>query len=852
MRKKLIWLYWILPILAVCSSFVFLGKDAISFIQWWVSFFVLGIVFLPFSAMIFKGSRDSGYLFAKPLSIALTSFTMWTLSYLHILPFRMFAIVFIIAVFAGCFIYFKRPRKSFMAALNEPKSIRLMAIEETIFAASLLFWTFARGLKPLLDSLEKPMDFGFMMSMMRTDFLPAKDMWFSQGNINYYYFGQYVYTFMTKLAGLQPDISYNLSMGATFAMTLSLSFALCYFLLAFSMKKGSKLFSIAPATGGAIGAFFVTIAGNSHSFFYGSGHPGNGFLKFLMGKGWLEKLLPVAKDMIKDAEYKGVNITDFWFANSTRYIGYNPTTHDKTIHEFPYYSFLVADLHAHLINLAFVLLFLALLVVLLNSNKLMTVATSFWRTDSLLLRNNDKHWFKKELFTSITLLKTMASYPVFLLCGLLLGIFMMCNFWDFAIYLVVISMALLIANIRGYGKLGSWETAPVFFFQIILMMIPFLLISNPIFALIGFGIASIMCFGLLLLTGDAFTITGAQISLLFFISHLVTLPFNLNFQPMAKSLALSLNHTPVFQLAIMWGTHLLIGFLFIIFIIRRRIVEKTDINASAVHSRGKIAQFISGLNPADLFVCGLFVCGFIFVLLPEFVYVVDIYSGDYKRANTMFKFTYQAFVMLSLVIGYAVMRIAMTRSNASKVDRRWSYVSVFMILLLIIPAYYPSVATKQWLGDFKIKNYQGLNGIEGLSDKDRLETVKWINKNITGSHVLLESYGDSYTEYNQITAYTGLSTVMGWQTHEWLWRTSKVVTDGYNQIVKPRQNDVQAMYEFKNDSSAKALFKKYKVEYIVVSSLEKTKFPSLNEPKLKSLGKIIFQNSSIYIIEVKG
>jgi len=278
-----------------------------------------------------------------------------------------------------------------------------MAIEETVFASSLLFWSFARGLKPLLDSLEKPMDYGFMMSLMRTDFLPAKDMWFSQGNINYYYYGQYVYAFLSKSTGLQPEVSYNLSMAATFALTLSLAFALCYMFISFAMRKGTRLYGIAPALGGGIGAFMVALGGNSHSFFYGTGHPGNALLQFLQDQGWMAKLLPAADSTASESGSAGINIKDFWFANSTRFIGYNPATHDKTIHEFPYYSFLVADLHAHLINLTFVLLFLGLLVVLLNSSKLTGAARNLWRTDTLLIQNNDRRWFQKELSTSVSL-----------------------------------------------------------------------------------------------------------------------------------------------------------------------------------------------------------------------------------------------------------------------------------------------------------------------------------------------------------------------------------------------------------------------------------------------------------------
>ena len=69
----------------------------------------------------------------------------------------------------------------------------------------------------------------------------------------------------------------------------------------------------------------VSLGGNLHSFFYG-------FLsKFSEGG------------------------DKYWFPDATRYIGYNPETNDKTIHEFPVYSFVVSDLHAHVINMIFVI-----------------------------------------------------------------------------------------------------------------------------------------------------------------------------------------------------------------------------------------------------------------------------------------------------------------------------------------------------------------------------------------------------------------------------------------------------------------------------------------------------------------
>ena len=43
-------------------------------------------------------------------------------------------------------------------------------------------------------------------------------------------------------------------------------------------------------------------------------------------------------------------------------------------------------------------------------------------------------------------------------------------------------------------------------------------------------------------------------------------------------------------------------------------------------------------------------------------------------------------------------------------------------------------------------------------------------KTIEGQPVVLEANGDSYSDYERVSAMTGLPTVLGWYVHEWLWR----------------------------------------------------------------------------------
>ncbi len=98
-------------------------------------------------------------------------------------------------------------------------------------------------------------------------------------------------------------------------------------------------------------------------------------------------------------------------------------TGDETIHEFPSYSFVLGDLHAHVINVFFVLAVLGILYA--------------W-----IKRNSGKSWKQKEIF----------------LLGLFLGIFLFSNTWDFMIYYVVICGTLFFGNLKRY--LNSTDMKP--------------------------------------------------------------------------------------------------------------------------------------------------------------------------------------------------------------------------------------------------------------------------------------------------------------------------------------------------------------------------------------------------------
>lgn len=117
------------------------------------------------------------------------------------------------------------------------------------------------------------------------------------------------------------------------------------------------------------------------------------------------------------------------------------------------------------------------------------------------------------------------------------------------------------------------------------------------------------------------------------------------------------------------------------------------------------------------------------------------------------------------------------------------------------------------------------------------EIIDYLNKNEKGQSVILEAQGDSYTDYERISAFTGLPTVAGWWVHEWLWR-------GSSDVVGKRIPEVLTLFESKDINETKSLIKKYQIKYVIISRLERQKYPNLFEEKWSKIGKLIFKSSN--------
>jgi uncharacterized membrane protein len=205
----------------------------------------------------------------------------------------------------------------------------------------------------------------------------------------------------------------------------------------------------------------------------------------------------------------------------------------------------------------------------------------------------------------------------------------------------------------------------------------------------------------------------------------------------------------------------------------------------------------------------------------------------------MFKLVYEAFIILSISCGYIIVKIF------SNLKNKKILITFFLptVLLLYMVLAYPVFAINTFYGN--LKSYKQLDGLLYMktTHPDDYNLINWMNANIKGDPVILESAGDSYTDYARISANTGLTTVVGWPVHEWLWR-------GTYEVVGPRVEDVNTLYTSTNLQTVKNLINKYKISYVVVATLDRQKYPNLNEANFRKLGKLIYDNNGARLYKI--
>ena len=262
----------------------------------------------------------------------------------------------------------------------------LVLTTELLFLFVLVGWVAIRAYNPDIAGTEKPMEFAFVNGILRSPLFPPQDPWLSGYGISYYYFGYVMLAALVNLTGVDPAIAFNLGVALWYALVMIGAFGVVYDLVRLAgirdqepgtrdqgtrddaLQYGSRntqyafRYTDTPARGiryGLLGALFVGFLGNLEGLVELAYH------KSLVPLQWLQWL--DIKQLTDNPPSGNLTGGFWWWWHASRVI------HDKdllgnsieVIDEFPFFSFLLGDMHPHVLALPFAILAVALALNLL-------------------------------------------------------------------------------------------------------------------------------------------------------------------------------------------------------------------------------------------------------------------------------------------------------------------------------------------------------------------------------------------------------------------------------------------------------------------------------------------------------
>ena len=432
--------------------------------SWWLVIQIFALAALPLGWRLFGRLPGRGYPLAKALGLLLVSYVLWMGATIHLLPNTVGGIAVALLIVAVLSIWLGREglRRGDGETGARPLIAWLRSHWPLILATELLFalvfvaWAVFRAYNPEIAGTEKPMEFAFINGVLGSRFFPPQDPWLSGYAISYYYFGYIMLGLLIRLTGVDPAVGFNLGVALWYALVMMGAFGIVYELVMLGRRDrrpttddrrrttddgrrshhASRITSSrSPGMGrgigfGLLGALFVGFIGNLE------GVVDSVYQRGLAPLAWIKWLdIKQLMDTPPTGNWTG---GFWWWWHASRVI------HDRdllgnsveVIDEFPFFSFLLGDLHPHVLALPFVLLAIGLaLNLLLGARNWKLETESSGSTASSFQHRASSFWSMLGAFTGL-------GTPGIVLAALLLGALGFLNTWDFPIYVGLATLAI--------------------------------------------------------------------------------------------------------------------------------------------------------------------------------------------------------------------------------------------------------------------------------------------------------------------------------------------------------------------------------------------------------------------------
>jgi YYY domain-containing protein len=785
-----------------------------------ISFYVLvtflGLLSYPIIRMALPGLADRGYPLSKLAGLLVFAFVVWMLGSLGV----SFSVTTILIVLVGMIlvsgIFIVLQRGKLWAEIRQNWSYFLTI--EILAVLAFIFFLLVRFANPDLwhpyKGGEKPMDFSYLNAVLKSTTFPPYDPWFAGGYINYYYYGFVILAVPIKLLGIVPAVAYNIVLPIWYSILILGAFS-----VGWNLYRGIPRSRALRAGEGQSNGFLPTAFWVGLATALVLGVLGNLGTVDLMIEGF--QRIASGGAIIDEAGFgqriswafqgffqfiKGTPMPFYpgdWYWFPSRVIPGDPIT------EFPYFTFIYGDLHAHLIAFP------------------ITIFVISWSLSVVLSKGR---WGEKDGRFRIS-----GKILGFFLGALVIGALRPTNTWDFYTYIVLASIALFYTIFKHHqprldfkfkhGDLVEKFMAAVG--SVLVLVILAILFYQPFAYWYGQGYNQIEIW-----RGDRTPLKSYLTHWGLFLFIIVSWMAWETYHWMKTTPQSALKRLDPYKSWIYAG---LISFVILSFSLLVMGVSVALI-VIPIGLWAVLLMLRPGRSDGMRFLLFLIGTAVTLTLVVELIYL----PGDIGRMNTVFKFYLQAWIMFGLSSGICLIwTLKSLRYWQERLVFAWQ---ALLYILIASAALFTVMGTTDKIQDrmaseaphtldgmtyMQYATYYDLGSEMNLEED--YQAIRWMQENIEGSPVILEGQAYEYRWGNRFTIYTGLPGVVGWNWHQ---RQQRAIL--MSNVVQERVDSVNTFYLTEDPQYVSDFLEEFDIQYVIFGQLEKIFYPGVGLEKFEA------------------